>query len=210
MKLMPQFPLQLVVYPGESLNLHIFEPRYRQLINECHKEGMTFGIPSFIDNRVMGIGTEVELISIEKTFDSGEMDVKTQGIGIYKIAKFHDKVLGKSYAGAEVERLEIDDSTDIATANEVLDYLEELYKILDIKRQIPKDVSELNTYDLAHHIGCNIEQEYEILTIPDGYGRLKFIYNHLQNLLPIVQETEMLRKKAQMNGHFKNILPPDF
>ena len=182
----------------------------RQLIKECDAEGMTFGIPAFIDNRVMGIGTEVELVSIEKTFDSGEMDIKTKGIGVYKIEEFYDKAPGKLYAGADIKRLEIDGSTDISMANDVLDYLEELYQILEIKKEIPKDVSELNTYDLAHHIGCNIEQEYEILTIPDEYGRLKFIYQHLQNLLPIVQETEMLRKKAQMNGHFKNILPPEF
>ncbi|MEO1628994.1 MAG: LON peptidase substrate-binding domain-containing protein, partial [Bacteroidota bacterium] len=46
----PLFPLKLVVYPGEQLNLHIFEPRYKQLIRECEQNKVTFGIPAFIND----------------------------------------------------------------------------------------------------------------------------------------------------------------
>ncbi len=210
MNLMPQFPLQLVVYPGEKLNLHIFEPRYRQLINEVSESGTTFGIPAFIDNRVMPIGTEVELVSIEKVFSNGEMDVKTRGTGIFKIKEFFDKAPDKLYAAAAFERMNTDTETDIILGNKVLRQVEKLYDLLGIKKNVPADVSELRSYDIAHHIGCNVQQEYEILAITDEYGRLEFILEHLDKLVPIVEETEMLRKKAQMNGHFKNILPPDF
>src|SRR6266576_3115219 len=48
----PIFPLGIVVYPGEDLNLHIFEPRYKQLINECHAGKKPFGIPTVIENKV--------------------------------------------------------------------------------------------------------------------------------------------------------------
>ena len=210
MNLMPQFPLQLVVYPGEKLNLHIFEPRYRQLINEASDNGTTFGIPAFIDKRVMPIGTEVELVSIEKVFTNGEMDVKTRGTGIFRIKDFFDKAPQKLYAAAEFERMQTDSETDIILGNKVIEQVEKLYKLLNIDKNVPADVSELKSYDIAHHIGCNIRQEYDILAIPDEYGRLEFILEHLNTLIPIVEETELLRKKAQMNGHFKNVLPPDF
>ena len=71
---LPLFPLQLVVYPGEKLNLHIFEPRYKQLIQECQEQGTTFGIPAFIDSEIMSIGTEIELLKIEKISNSKQIN----------------------------------------------------------------------------------------------------------------------------------------
>ena len=58
---LPLFPLKLVAFPGEQLNLHIFEPRYKQLFRECEENQITFGIPAFIDNKIMDIGTELKL-----------------------------------------------------------------------------------------------------------------------------------------------------
>ena len=55
------FPLQLVVFPGESLNLHIFEPRYRQLIEDAEQQGITFGVPTVIKGALQPIATEVSL-----------------------------------------------------------------------------------------------------------------------------------------------------
>ena len=53
----PIFPLNLVVYPGEALNLHIFEPRYKQLINECVANKKPFGIPSVLKDKISEMGT---------------------------------------------------------------------------------------------------------------------------------------------------------
>ena len=81
----PIFPLALVVFPGENLNLHIFEPKYKQLINEGHQAKKPFGIPIVIDNKLNELGGLVEITEISKTYDTGEMDIKTKGLGIIKI-----------------------------------------------------------------------------------------------------------------------------
>ncbi|MEO0474160.1 MAG: LON peptidase substrate-binding domain-containing protein, partial [Bacteroidota bacterium] len=65
---LPLFPLSLVVFPGENLRLHIFEPRYKQLIEECSAENTNFGIPTVLDRKVGNIATEVELVSVDKTY----------------------------------------------------------------------------------------------------------------------------------------------
>ena len=75
----PIFPLGIVVYPGEALNLHIFEPRYKQLITECFAEKKPFGIPSIIESRLQDFGTMVSVDEISKVHDDGEMDIKTHG-----------------------------------------------------------------------------------------------------------------------------------
>ena len=75
----PIFPLGIVVYPGEELNLHIFEPRYKQLINECYQEKKLFGIPSVIDDQLQDYGTLMQIMEITTVHDNGELDIKTQG-----------------------------------------------------------------------------------------------------------------------------------
>ena len=75
----PIFPLSVVVYPGEELNLHIFEPRYKQLIKECNEQKKPFGIPTVIESKLQDHGTLVHIIELSKVYDNGEMDIKTQG-----------------------------------------------------------------------------------------------------------------------------------
>ncbi len=60
----PIFPLSTVVYPGEELHLHIFEPRYKQLIIESYNTNRPFGIPAVINNRISELGTLVEIIEM--------------------------------------------------------------------------------------------------------------------------------------------------
>lgn len=208
--LLPMFPLQLVVFPGEPLNLHIFEPRYRQLIQECEENGTTFGLPAYIDGKLMDVGTEVELVSVEKRYANGESDVKTKGLGPFKIKQFFRKAPDKLYAGAEIERLPQDDGLGDVTMNiTILELIEDLFGLLNINKEVPGNPAKFRTFDLAHHVGFSVEQEYQFLCIPDEHARQQYMREHLEKMLPMVREMENLRKRAQMNGHFKNIIPPD-
>src|SRR5690349_217702 len=98
----PIFPLGIVVYPGESLNLHIFEPRYKQLINECFTLKKPFGIPTVIENRMQDYGSLMEIKEITKVHDNGEMDIKTEGAKVFRILEVIKEVPDKLYSGAIV------------------------------------------------------------------------------------------------------------
>lgn len=207
-KFLPLFPLQLVVFPGESLNLHIFEPRYRQLLNECEDEGITFGIPAFVDGKMMDVGTEVTLLNIEKRYESGEMDVKTQGVGLFKIRKFYKTAPGKLYAGGDVETLERDDHSDLITVEKILDQMRQLFALLRIEKTLPESLADFRTYDWAHHVGFSLDEEYKFLCMLDETERQEVMLEHLERVIPTVREMENLRQRVMMNGHFKNIIPP--
>ena len=94
----PIFPLNTVVYPGESLNLHIFEPRYKQLITECHASKKPFGIPAVMENKMQEYGTLAEITELSKLHDNGEMDIKTKGIKIFRILELVKEVPDKFYS----------------------------------------------------------------------------------------------------------------
>lgn len=206
---LPLFPLRLVAFPGEDLNLHIFEPRYKQLVNECEHRGITFGIPAFIDEKLQTIGTEMELVAIEKRYPNDEMDIRTRGKGLFRIKEYFRDVDDRLYSGAEVERIDHDLEGDFVKYESILTYLSELYEVLNINKPIPKFSDELNTYSLGHLVGFSLEQEYELLTITEEKRRQDFMIEHLEKLIPTAREMEELRRKVQMNGHFKNVLPPE-
>lgn len=207
-KFLPLFPLQLVVFPGESLNLHIFEPRYRQLIQECEEEDITFGIPAFIGNDVMEIGTEIKLLNVEKRHSNGELDIKTQGIGLFRIQKFYKETPGKLYSGAEVELIVGDDQSDLIIVEKILENMHQLFALLRLDKKLPENLQKFRTYDWGHHVGFTLQEEYELLCILDETERQEVMLEHLERVLPTVKEMENLRQRVLMNGHFKNIIPP--
>src|SRR5436305_2820173 len=148
----PIFPLGLVVYPGEQLNLHIFEPRYKQLINECYPEKKMFGIPAVVDNRMQDFGTIVEIKEITTVQDNGEMDIKTEGDKVFRILEVIKEIPNKMYSGAIVNY-----PTNHQTGNEdvmrrVVNSIRELYKLLKVDKDFKKEDNQLNSYDVAHHI----------------------------------------------------------
>lgn len=206
---LPLFPLQLVVFPGEELNLHIFEPRYRQLIQDSEAEQLTFGIPAFIDNKVMSVGTEVELVRIAKRYPTGESDVSTRAVGLFRLEDFQATLQGKLYAGGTVERIEPDLQEDPVENVHILVLVRQLFDLLNVKKELPLG-SEVTTYSFAHQIGLSLEQEYQLLCTFEPRARQTMLIEHLERVIAVVRETEAVRRKAQMNGHFKNIIPPNF
>ena len=202
------FPLQIVVFPGEKLNLHIFEPRYRQLLKDCEEEGISFGIPAYINGRIQEIGTEVQLVKIEKRYPKGEMDITTRGLGLFQIKEFHPRYADKLYAGGEISDLQWDAEEDPIQNQTIITLVKELFQLLNITKSIEEDPMYFRTYDIAHHLGLSIDQEYELLSTFNAIDRQAFLTQHLQTILPVVRETEKLKQKALLNGHFKNLIPP--
>lgn len=201
----PIFPLGIVVYPGEKLNLHIFEPRYKQLVNECYTGKKLFGIPPVIDNRMQDMGSLVEITQVVKVHDNGEMDIKTVGSKVFRILEVIKEVPGKLYSGAIVNYPDNEESHSPELVRRVVKSIRELYKLLKVTRDFKKNIEELKSYDLAHHVGFSLQEEYELLGLLDERQRLEYLSRHLNKVIPLVAEMEQLKEKVKLNGHFKNL-----
>lgn len=207
-KTLSLFPLNLVVYPGEDLNLHIFEPRYRQLIDECLEEEKTFGIPAFLNNKLPGYGTEMHVTTLHKRYPDGRMDIKSKGLGVFRLVNFENPLSGKLYAGGEVELIESGDSFS-AHASALIERLERLNDLMQIETNYSFSTENLS-YRVAHKVGLPIEQEYELLTLETEAERQLFLIQHLNKVLPVLSDMERTKQRIQMNGHFKNLDPLNF
>jgi Lon protease-like protein len=202
----PVFPLGIVVYPGETVNLHIFEPRYKQLINECYAEGKPFGIPTVIDNKLNEMGTLVRITEIVKVHDNGELDIRTLGLRVFRVLELIKSVPDKMFSGAIVnypDNIEGPGKPELML--KVVDAIRELHRMLRIEKDFHKPDEELGAYDIAHHVGLSLEQEYEVLGLLREEQRQEYIKRHLGKVLPVIAEMETLKERVKLNGHFKNL-----
>ena len=204
----PLFPLNLVAFPGERLNLHIFEPRYKQLIDDCLKKDRRFGIPSYVKNRIE-FGTEVMITEIVKVYDDGRMDIKTKGEKVFKVLNYENPIDGKLYAAGELEYIDTSTETNESYQQKIIDLINELYELMKLKIRLDRE-TEIVSYNFAHKIGLSLDQEYQLLQILEESLRQVFIIDHLQKSIPTIKEMEKTKEIIKMNGHFNNFDPIDF
>lgn len=201
----PIFPLDVVVYPGENLNLHIFEPRYKQLVTECLAANKPFGIPSVIDKKVKELGAVVEITELTKVYDNGEMDIKTKGLKVFRVLEIIKEIPDKLYSGAIVSYPDNYISGNPELMRQIVSGIKDLHKVLNVKKDFIKAEDELLSYDVAHHAGLSLEEEYELLSLMDERQRQEYLKKHLGKVLPVLTEMEQLKERIKLNGHFKNL-----
>ncbi|NCI47725.1 LON peptidase substrate-binding domain-containing protein [Sediminibacterium soli] len=200
----PIFPLSIVVYPGEALNLHIFEPRYRQLISECHHTHKPFGIPAVINNSVAEMGTLVEVSELVKTYEDGKMDIRVKGTRVFRILEIVKEIPDKLYSGAIVT-YPANDTAQRNMIRGVVASLRQLHRLLNVHKDFTTEEEQLTSYDIAHHAGMSLGEEYEMLGLMHELQRLEYLKRHLAKVLPVVSGIENLKEKIKLNGHFREL-----
>jgi Lon protease-like protein len=201
----PIFPLSIVVYPGEKLNLHIFEPRYKQLIQECAASKKPFGIPAVLNNHLAEMGTLVEISEISKQYEDGQMDIRTEGIQVFKILEVIKELPDKLYSGAIVTYPENNTRGSSVKMKTIIEGIRKIHQSLGVTKEFPRPDELLNSYDVAHHAGLSLEEEYRLLEYLTEIHRQEFLKRHLAKVLPVMEKMDSLKGKIKLNGHFKNL-----
>ena len=201
----PIFPLEIVVYPGEELNLHVFEDRYKQLVNECFADNKPFGIPTVIKNKVAETGTLVKITEIVEVYEDGRMNIRTKGLSVFRILEFIRAIPDKLYSGAIVNYPDNADAVNTRMMQRIVASIRELHKLLKVNKDFKKADEELMSYDVAHHAGLSLEEEYELLGLMREDQRLEYLKRHLKKIIPVIAGTENLKEKIKLNGHFKEL-----
>lgn len=201
----PIFPLSIVVYPGETLNLHIFEDRYKQLVRESIDSKKPFGIPAVINNGVAELGTSVAVINVAKEYEDGKMDITVEGLQVFRVLEVIKEIPGKLYSGAIVNYPGNQLALLPVRMKKLLTAIRELHKILKIDKDFKKPDNLLSSYDVAHHTGLSLQEEYELLSLMQEDQRLEYLKRHLTKVVPVLAEMENLKEKVKLNGHFKDL-----
>lgn len=184
-KTIPIFPLSLVVFPFSKVPLHIFEERYKKMINKCLDEKTGFGIVSLIWNEMSKVGSYVMIEKVKRRKENGEMDIIVKGISRFKILKkinHHD-----GYIVATIEEY-ADDSDEINTLllKELREYFEDIIRKVNFTLGDTfwknYDTTSLKSFKIAEKSGLNLKQRQKLLSLRKENERINFLLKHLTNL----------------------------
>ncbi len=190
-KSIPIFPLSLVVFPFSKVPLHIFEERYKKMINKCIDEKTGFGIVSLILSEMSKVGSYVEIVKVERKKENGEMDIIVKGINRFRILKKINHSDG--YIVATIDEY-IDDSDEINTLllKELRENFEGIIKKINftLEDSFWKNYNDtsLKSFKIAEKSGLNLKQRQKLLSLRKENERINFLLKHLTSLEKKISE----------------------
>lgn len=199
MSLIALFPLDLVLFPGAPLPLHIFEPRYKELIAECLQHKKVFGMVRAKDNAVAEVGCTAVIQNVIKEYEDGRLDIATQGKQRFSIIQLNHE---RSFLQAEVEWFEDEGISPVPQdeAATAIGLHEQLFQVLGQTVEIEKDVPALSFY-LANELPVDLDFKQAILEMKSEAERLETLIEYYRATIPKVEKTLRAREKASGNGH---------
>ena len=206
---LPLFPLGLVLYPGERLPLHIFEPRYRDLLRDCLAEEKPFGIVLADEGDLAGVGCTARIKRVINRYDDGRADILVGGEERFRLGPLYEE---SSYLTADVETFQEPEEPLQQDARERV--ITQHMKLLElaghtVRPSFYQDEPRLS-YVLAQNAGLDAQQKQRVLEMLTENERIRFLAEHFQALLPQVEQQEEVRRRIRSNGHFKDFPAEDF
>jgi Lon protease-like protein len=193
------FPLPIVLVPTERIPLHIFEPRYRELIDDCVENGQEFGLVlSTGDGAVHEIGTRAAVAQVLEVLDDGSMNIVVEGGERFRLLELTS---GRSFTTGIVEPVEDDDEPplddDVERATVVFG---ELAEAAESDVDLPDPTSPRYDFELAARVDFAVDAKQELLAMTSPRARMQALIRLLETALEAVRLEHTLRERAGRNG----------
>ena len=198
MPLLPLFPLDLVLLPGTPLPLHIFEPRYKEMIGECLANSTQFGVVRAVDNGIAETGCTAEIITVTKEYPDGRLDLICEGRKRFEVLELNRD---RSFLQAEV--LIVPDEPGVTAEAERIRAVQLHLEILSLAGAVQDlsaaDQNQLSFY-LAGSLPLDLDFKQKLLSMRSEGERIAAISAYLGDLLPKLKRTAQARTRAGGNG----------
>jgi ATP-dependent Lon protease len=203
-KLIPIFPLKLVVFPNSKYPLHIFEPRYKKMITKCLEEDSGFGIVASFDKKISDVGVYVKISTLIKKYENGEMDILVKGMNRFLINE--TKLHPDGYFISDVEEYSdkgsnIDNQIEEKLKEEFEQILELANYKLDENFWRQYSESEFKSFKIAEKSGMDYTQQQELLIIRNENARLNYLIKYFAALKNKITTSEALNKIILNDGY---------
>jgi Lon protease-like protein len=192
------FPLGIVLLPGEQVPLHIFEPRYRELIGECIEEEQEFGLLYADEDGVRELGTRARVAAVLERFDDGRLNIVVTGGERFAVERLTQ---GRSFMTAEVEDVadepgEVDPETRVSAAGS----FRALAALAGAETEVDEDTPELS-FALAAQVELPPADKQQLLESRSEQERLELVVELLEAARQTLIATRELGDRAKRNGH---------
>ena len=195
----PLFPLDVVLFPGAPLPLHIFEPRYKEMMGECLAQHRTFGIVRAVERGVAEVGCSAEIVSVVKEYSDGRLDLVTEGRKRFEILGVNQD---RSFLQAEI--LFVDDEPDTPAEEDLARAIQlhsELLALAGARQDLAAADSSQLSFSLATSLPLDLDFKQKLLSFRSEAERISSLIAYLENLIPNLHRAARAREKAGGNGH---------
>lgn len=199
---LPMFPMNLVILPGESKLLHVYETRYKELLKDCLENGAHFGVvylrsgrtaDSFSKGRVAEYGVTVKITRVLKTSAEGETDIMVQGLEPFRIQNYISVLSPKLYGAASIEQIH---SPHITENQELFDALTRYFKQLK-NRDLHNDLDfGVSVYQIASLLELTNEEKIQLISFDSLKKKEDFLINKIRLFV------HLLSSEKKLNGEF--------
>ena len=201
----PIFPLNLVMYPEAVYPLHIFEERYKKLINWCKTEREGFGIVSKIDSTISTVGCYVDVIEVINVFENGSMDILVKGRERFQTTSTELHPHGYIVAGVipyfDDEQYSYPQPIEETTITKFKDILDRTAVEFDKKYWNNFDRSVFKSFKIAEKSGLNLQQQQSLLLLRSETDRLRFLFKHFEKLEEYLDRKDVLKDIIAGDGY---------
>ena len=199
MALLPLFPLDVVLLPGTPLPLHIFEPRYKEMIAECLASNAPFGVVRALEDGMADVGCTAEIVSVTKEYPDGRMDLVAEGRNRFEVLE-----LKRERAFLQAEVLLVPDEPGAAADEDKARAIQVHLEILSLAGAVQDlsaaDQSALSFY-LAGSLPLDLDFKQKLLAMRSESERIQAVAGYLEGILPSLRRAAKVREKAGGNGH---------
>lgn len=198
MSLLALFPLDVVLFPGALLPLHIFEPRYKEMIEECLEQKKPFGMVRANKEALAEIGCTAVIVNVIKKYDDGRLDIATEGKQRFEIMQLNQE---RSFLQGEVLFFD-DEPSQVADADaqKVIQLHEQLFGILGQESQVERTLPSIS-FQLANELPVDLDFKQALLEMKTESERVGTLIEYYKATIPKVERTLRVRERATGNGH---------
>jgi len=196
--LLPLFPLEVVLFPGVPLPLHVFEPRYKDMIGECLARKSSFGVVRAQEEGVAEIGCTAEIIAVTKKYDDGRLDIVTEGRERFEVLEVNQE---RPFLQADV--LYFSDDPEKATQEEVAHAVKlhrEILALAGAEQDLPGEDESRLSFQLAGSLPLDLDFKQNLLGMRSEAKRMQAVIAYFETILPKLRRTVQIRQKAGGNG----------
>jgi Lon protease-like protein len=199
----PLFPLNVVLLPGAPLPLHIFEERYKQMVNECLEEESEFGMVLADESGTRRVGCTARIVELVERYEDGRMLILVEGSRRFKL---NNILTGRPYYMGEIEYLEEEPEEDVNTlAEECIALLERVVEAAtegSVGIEIEPPYRNLS-FAIAGRVEFDLETRQQILELTSEKERLQKVKELLTAAAQRLERERQAREKAQTNGYLR-------
>ena len=201
----PLFPLNVVLLPGATLPLHIFEPRYRQMVRRCIDDKCEFGLLLALPKGIVRVGCTAEVTEVLQRYPDGRMDILTVGRSPFRILELvnTDAYVNDELLEGDVDFLDDREyRTDARTRNDLLQLYEVCHTLIfdDYPKNIEGEAAEYLSFVVASTLPLDLMWKQQILELRSEADRQERLVGYLREWAPHLQKQEKSRARAGGSG----------